>query len=318
MLHVTLLGTSGMMPLKNRWLSSCLLNTNGHSVLVDCGEGTQIAMKCAGVRFKPIDIICITHFHADHISGLPGFLLTLCSEGRTEPVTIIGPAGLSRVVRALCMIAPNLTYELRCVEYSPNEDQSLCTDSLRITPFPVRHGVPCLGYRFDMDRAGKFDPELASRNNVPLKLWSTLQKKGATEYEGKLYTPDMVMGPPRKGLRVTYTTDTRPTDSIVQNAADSDLFICEGMFSEPDKLARALETKHMIFQEAALLAKRANVRRLWLTHYSPSLAVPEEGLSAATEIYPAAECGYDGKTIDLQFDSGAGEPPVPISRGQNI
>lgn len=299
MLNVTLTGTSGMMPLKNRWLSSCLLNTNGHSVLVDCGEGTQIAMKCAGLRFKPVDVICITHFHADHISGLPGFLLTLCSEGRTEPVTVIGPAGLARVVRALCTIAPNLTYELRCVEYNGFAFQ---TDELKITPFPVRHGVPCLGYRFDMDRAGKFDPERAKQNNVPMKIWSTLQKKGAAEFEGRLYTPDMVMGPPRKGLRVTYTTDTRPTDSIAENAQGADLFICEGMFSDPEKLPRAVETKHMIFSEAAAIAKKAGVRRLWLTHYSPSLSEPEEGLSAATDIFPDAECGFDGKTIDLIFD----------------
>ncbi|MBQ9460359.1 MAG: ribonuclease Z [Clostridia bacterium] len=299
MLNVTLTGTSGMMPLKNRWLSSCLLNTNGHSVLVDCGEGTQIAMKCAGLRFKPVDVICITHFHADHISGLPGFLLTLCSEGRTEPVTVIGPAGLARVVRALCTIAPNLTYELRCVEYN---GFAFRTDELKITPFPVRHGVPCLGYRFDMDRAGKFDPERAKQNNVPMKIWSTLQKKGAAEFEGRLYTPDMVMGPPRKGLRVTYTTDTRPTDSIAENAQGADLFICEGMFSDPEKLPRAVETKHMIFSEAAAIAKKAGVRRLWLTHYSPSLSEPEEGLSAATDIFPDAECGFDGKTIDLLFD----------------
>ena len=166
MLNVTLIGTSGMMPLKNRWLSSCLLNTNGHSVLIDCGEGTQIAMKCAGQRFKPVDVICITHFHADHISGLPGFLLTLCSEGRTEPVTIVGPAGLSRVVKALCMIAPNLTYEVRCEEYTGGQF-SLQADALKITPFPVKHGIPCLGYRFDMERVGKFDPEKAAKNNVP-------------------------------------------------------------------------------------------------------------------------------------------------------
>ena len=299
MLNVTLIGTSGMMPLKNRWLSSCLLNTNGHSVLIDCGEGTQIAMKCAGQRFKPVDVICITHFHADHISGLPGFLLTLCSEGRTEPVTIVGPAGLSRVVKALCMIAPNLTYEVRCEEYTGGQF-SLQADALKITPFPVKHGIPCLGYRFDMERVGKFDPEKAAKNNVPMKLWSTLQKKGTVEYEGRLYTPDMVLGPDRKGLRVTYVTDTRPTDTIVENADEADLFICEGMFSDPDKLSRAVETRHMIFSEAALRAKKANVRRLWLTHYSPSLPEPEEGISAASDIFPFTECGFDGKTQILR------------------
>ncbi len=300
MWRVTLLGTGGTMPLKNRWLSSCLLSYNGHSILIDCGEGTQIAMKWAEQKCKPIDMICITHFHADHISGLPGFLLTLGNEGRTEPIMIIGPAGVERFVKALSLIAPNLPFEIVCREIT-TDDMCLLSASIMIKPFRVRHGIPCLGYSFTLPRAGQFDREKALRNQVPMKVWSKLQHEGKAELDGQHYTADMVLGLPRKGLKITFTTDTRPTENIVRFAQDSDLFICEGMFGEEDKLDRALQTYHMLYSEAANLAVRANVQRLWLTHFSPSMPEPEQYLSKATAIFPSTECGFDGKYIELTY-----------------
>lgn len=301
MIRVTLLGTGGTMPLKNRWLSSCLLSVFGHSVLIDCGEGTQIALKWAGQKSKPIDVICFTHFHADHISGLPGFLLTMSNEGRTEPLTMIGPVGLETIVRALCLIAPNLTFDIRFIEI-PSDGTVIQSEPLTITPFRVRHGVPCLGYCFELKRVGKFDKEKALKNEVPLKVWSKLQHQDSVTYNDVVYTSDMVLGAPRKGLKVTYTTDTRPVKNIAVHAAGSDLLICEGMFAEEDKLERAIETGHMLFSEAAGIASQAQVKKLWLTHYSPSLEYPEEGLSFASAVFPQTECGFDGKTEDLLFE----------------
>ena len=289
------------MPLKNRWLSSCLLSVFGHSVLIDCGEGTQIALKWAGQKSKPIDVICFTHFHADHISGLPGFLLTMSNEGRTEPLTMIGPVGLETIVRALCLIAPNLTFDIRFIEI-PSDGTVIQSEPLTITPFRVRHGVPCLGYCFELKRVGKFDKEKALKNEVPLKVWSKLQHQDSVTYNGVVYTSDMVLGASRKGLKVTYTTDTRPVKNIAVHAAGSDLLICEGMFAEEDKLERAIETGHMLFSEAAGIASQAQVKKLWLTHYSPSLEYPEEGLSFASAVFPQTECGFDGKTEDLLFE----------------
>ena len=289
------------MPLKNRWLSSCLLSVFGHSVLIDCGEGTQIALKWAGQKSKPIDVICFTHFHADHISGLPGFLLTMSNEGRTEPLTMIGPVGLETIVRALCLIAPNLTFDIRFLEI-PSDGTVIQSEPLTITPFRVRHGVPCLGYCFELKRVGKFDKEKALKNEVPLKVWSKLQHQDSVIYNDVVYTSDMVLGAPRKGLKVTYTTDTRPVKNIAVHAAGSDLLICEGMFAEEDKLERAIETGHMLFSEAAGIASQAQVKKLWLTHYSPSLEYPEEGLSFASAVFPQTECGFDGKTEDLLFE----------------
>ena len=122
------------------------------------------------------------------------------------------------------------------------------------------------------------------------------------EYEGVTYTPDMVLGAPRKGLKVTYTTDTRPTRSIRENAKGSDLLICEGMYGDREMYPKALEHKHMMFEEAAQIAKEAGVDRLWLTHYSPSLPDPAESTEEARRIFPRTEAGFDGKHVLLRFE----------------
>ena len=148
----------------------------------------------------------------------------------------------------------------------------------------------------------RFDAVRAKEQGIPLRLWNPLQKGQTIEFEGKVYTPDMVLGPSRKGLKLTYTTDTRPTKSIAENAAGSDLFICEGMYGEPDKEQKAVEYKHMTFKEAARLAKEAQVKELWLTHYSPSLTRPEEFMDSVRNIFPNAWPGKDGKSVDLTFE----------------
>lgn len=300
MLDVCLLGTAGMMPLPDRWLTSLMLRYNGSSLLIDSGEGTQIAIKEAGLSFKPIDILCVTHFHADHISGLPGLLLTMGNADRTEPLTIIGPRGLTRVVEALRTIAPELPFEIICRELKePNEVIEM--NGYEIHAFRVQHKVICYGYSVEIHRAGKFSVERAKEQDVPMKLWSRLQKGETIEQDGITYTPQMVLGAPRKGLKVTYCTDTRPLDSIVAAAKDSDLFICEGMYAEKEKLAKAKQYKHMTFYEAADMAKRANVQELWLTHFSPSLVRPQEYLPEVQKIFPNAHLGKDGKSVELVF-----------------
>ena len=301
MLDVCLLGSGGMMPLPYRWLTALMLRYNGSSVLIDCGEGTQIAIEEKGWSFKPIDVICFTHYHGDHISGLPGLLLTMGNADRQEPLTLIGPKGLERVVTALRVIAPELPFEIRYKEiHGPEETFEM--DGYRLKAFRVNHNVLCYGYTIEIDRAGRFDATRAKKQGIPLKLWNPLQKGQTMEFEGKIYTPDMVLGPARRGLKLTYTTDTRPTKSIVENAAGSDLFICEGMYGEPDKEKKAVEYKHMTFKEAGRLAKEAEVKELWLTHYSPSLTRPEEFMDSVRNIFPNAWPGKDGKSVDLTFE----------------
>ena len=301
MFDICLLGTGGMMPLPRRFLTSLMCRYNGSIILIDCGEGTQVAIKQKGWSFKPIDVICFTHYHADHISGLPGLLLTLGNAERTKPLTMIGPKGLTRVVNSLRTIAPELPFDIEFIELTENY-QTIQFEEYRINAFKVKHNVTCYGYSIEIDRIGKFNAEKAKELNIPIQNWSILQKGEEVVVEGVKYTPDMVMGAPRKGLKVTYSTDTRPVDSIVEAAKNADLFICEGMYGEPDKDVKAREYKHMTFREAAMIAKEANPKEMWLTHYSPSLIKPALYLDTVTEIFPNAKAGKDGMSVDLVFD----------------
>lgn len=301
MIDVCLLGTGGMMPLPQRALTSLMLRYNGSSILIDCGEGTQIAVKKCGWSFKPIDVICFTHFHADHISGLPGLLLTLGNAERTEPLLLIGPKRLEKVVTALRTIAPELPFPIVFHELQETEED-IFVHELKIHAFRVNHNVTCYGYSIELNRAGKFDIEKAKNNQVPMPCWSPLQKQDAFEYEGVLYTQDMVLGPERKGLKLTYCTDTRPTESIVSNAQGSDLFICEGMYGEDGKEEKAKEYKHMTMYEAATLAKQAEVKELWLTHYSPSLVYPNQFEAKVQGIFKNTVISRDGRTCELKFE----------------
>ena len=301
MLELCLLGCGGMMPLPYRKLTSLMARYNGSSILIDCGEGTQVGIKEKGWSFKPIDVICFTHYHADHISGLPGLLLTLGNAQRTSPLLMIGPKGLERVVNSLRVIAPDLPFPIEFRELK-EKSETIEMDGYRIRAFRVNHNVLCYGYTIEIDRAGKFDVQRAKDNQVEMKYWSRLQKGEMIELPDRTLTGDLVMGPPRKGIKCTYTTDTRPTASIVEHAADSDLFICEGMYGEPEKQQKAVEYKHMTFYEAAELARKAQVKQMWLTHYSPSLVRPEEYLSKVQEIFPETSVGQDGKSITLAFE----------------
>jgi len=301
MLDVCLLGTGGTMPMKNRWLSSAIFRYNGHCILLDCGEGTQIALKSAGFTFKPIDVICITHFHADHISGLPGMLLSMGNEGRTDPVLIIGPKGCRKVVSSLRIIAPGLPFEVEIAEIENNEE-TYYFEGFNISAFKVKHAVDCYGYRIDISRRGKFDVEKAKDNNVPLKVWGMLQREDSVVFDGKKYTSDMVLGEARKGIKVVFCTDTRPCESIAENACDADLLILEGMFGSSEKDDRAKEAMHMTFAEAAKIAKESDAKQLWLTHYSPSMPEPEEFLEEAVKVFPKTTLGYDSMSTTLRFE----------------
>jgi ribonuclease Z len=208
---------------------------------------------------------------------------------------------LERIVGALRTIAPELPFEIKCIEMT-EADEYFEINGYHIHGFKVKHNVPCYGYSFEIKRAGKFSVERANENGIPMKLWNPLQKGQTIEVDGVTYTPDMVLGPARKGLKVTYCTDSRPTESIVAAAQNSDLFICEGMYAEKEKLAKAKQYKHMTFYEAADMAKQANVTEMWLTHFSPSLVRAEDYMPAVKDIFSNAHLGKDGKSVELVFE----------------
>ncbi len=301
MLDVCLLGTGGMMPLPNRYLTSLMTRYNGSSLLIDCGEGTQVSIRMKGWSVHSIDTICFTHFHGDHISGLPGLLLSMGNSDRTEPVTLIGPRGLEKIVDNLRVIAPELPFELKFIELEENV-QTISINGYKLTAYKVNHNVICYGYTIDIERKGKFMLDKALEMNIPQRYWSKLQN-GEVIVEGELeYTPGMVLGEPRKGIKLVYCTDTRPTKEIVNQAKNADLFICEGMYGEPDKLEKAKEHKHMTFYEAATIAKEAQVQQLWLTHYSPSLAKPDLYKEEVRKVFPDTVITKDRRSVELDFE----------------
>jgi len=294
-LDVALVGTGGTMPLPNRWLSSVLLRYGRHLVLFDCGEGTQISLRRLGWGLKDIDLILISHVHGDHITGLPGLLLTQANSGRTEPVQLVGPPGFGAVVAGLLVVAPHLPFEVRCRELAAVDSMDL--DDLRVTCVAAEHHVACLAYRVAVPRAARFLPERARSLGVAVQDWKRLQR-------GEVVSgvePSQVLGPPRRGLSVGLVTDTRPTDPIAALVSEVDLLVCEGTFGSDDDQPRAVERTHMTFREAATLAKRAGARQLVLTHFSPSVVEPESFVENAREVFAESVVGRDHLTLSLRF-----------------
>ena len=280
------------------------------NILIDCGEGTQLALRNANESSKDIDIICITHFHGDHVAGLSGMLLLMGNQGKTSPLTIIGPRGLTKVVTGLRVIAPVLPFEVKLVEMNGEEEREFklnkltihTFNELSIKAFKVKHKVECYGYTINLARLRRFDVEKANFLGLEKKYWSRLQHGETLIINGLEYTPDMVLAEARKGLKITYCTDTRPCNSLVNNAVDSDLFICEAMYGDNDKKEDAVEKKHMLMSEAAKTAKLACVKELWLTHYSPSMVNPKEYKEETLKLFKNTVFPKDGQYKILKFE----------------
>ena len=304
MIDLILLGCGGNMPMPNRFLSSLFINFKGRKILIDCGEGTQISMRMKNCGFKTIDLICITHLHGDHIIGLIGLLSTIGNSSRTEDLTIIGPKGITQAINAIRVLVEYLPYKLIIIE-NPTGPLSFNNEYLKeleISTLNLDHSTECLGYSLYFKRKAKFNVEKASKNNVPKILWQNLQEDKSILYNDIEYYPDMVLGDDRKGIKLSFITDTRPIDSIPEFIKNSDLFICESMYGDDMDLSKAIKNKHMTFRESATLAKLGNVKRLLLTHFSPSLENPNLYLENATTVFKNTIIGQDRLEINLNFE----------------
>jgi ribonuclease Z len=300
MIDAVLLGTGGMLPLPNRWLSALVIRVNGHLTLFDCGEGTQIAWRESGWGFRRLAAICISHTHADHVAGLPGLLHAVANAGRTEPIRVFGPAGTADVVSALRTIAPILPYEVLLTDLRGGEHFTL-PGGLVGSCEPGDHALPVLAYRAELVRSRAFLPERARALKIPIELWKRLQGGEHVSWTGGTATPDAVLGPPRSGISIAYVTDTRPVAELSRFLEDVDLLVCEGTYGSDEDLAKAVRNRHMTFREAATFAKEANARRLWITHFSPALEDPDAFVANAMEEFPNALIGRDGLSIALPF-----------------
>lgn len=299
MLDVCLLGTGGMTPLPRRFLSSMIVRFQGRLILVDCGEGTQISLKAAGWGFKEISTIFLTHLHADHVAGLPGLLLSIGNAGRTDWLVLYGPAELGRVVQGVRAIAPYLPFPLEWRELGSGERVDL--SGLEVSTLELDHGMPCLGYTMYVPRGRRFNPQRAAELGIPVQIWSRLQAGETVESNGRVISPEEVLGEDRPGLKLAYATDTRPVPDLPAFVSKADLLVLEGMYGDPEDLPKAVEKGHMTFTEAAEIARAADVRELWLTHYSPSLTDPEAWLEEATRIFPNTRAAYDRISTQLVF-----------------
>ena len=297
MLTATLLGCGGTRPLPDRALASLALTVAGRSLLIDCGEGTQTAARRWGVSLYKVDAILLTHYHGDHIFGLPGLWQTIAALGRTEPVLMAGPPGLTALVQAFLAVAGPLPFALHLAEDAPHAGP-LPVLGGTVTAFPLEHRAPCCGYAFTLPRAGRFDPDRARALGIPVRLWRELQAGRAAEG----FSPDQVLGPARRGLRVVYATDTGPCDALSEAAREADLLCMDSTYPTADFTDKARLYGHSTCPEVGRLAAEAGVRRLWLTHYSAAVTDTGPGLAAARQFFAGAEAGFDGKTLTLPFD----------------
>lgn len=305
-LEVFVLGTGGMMPLPHRFLTSVLVRRDGDLLLFDCGEGTQVALRSLNLRWKKISSIFISHTHADHVTGLPGILMLSSQVDRDEPLYIYGPPKIkdyiesSKKVLEMYINYPIIVKEIE----DPTVASTIVTnENYSITTIPLDHTKPCVGYVLqEHNRPGEFFPKKAIELGVPVgPLFSRLQKgEDITLEDGRVVTPSDVMGPPRKGRKFGFITDTKYHQEYSLFVKESDLLICEGMFTKEMEEDAAIK-KHMSASQAAKIGKAAGVKKLGLIHYSPRYTNRELKLlqKEAAEIYAPSFLCRDGMEIHI-------------------
>jgi ribonuclease Z len=300
-IDLLLLGNGSMQPLPDRWLSSLLIRCGSELVLFDCGEGTQIVYRKFSWGFRRLSTICLSHFHADHVAGLPGILFCLANAGRTEPVTVYGPQGTLKIVEGLCVICPYLPFRLIVHELSEGDHVALPGGMQGSVVEGMHRNVPVLSWRFDLARQPRFDREAAEALGLPVALWGRLQTGETVVWDDRVIEPSQVTGPPRTGIAFGVITDTRPLPVFARQMADVDLLVCESTYLDHADLEKAEDFAHMTMQEACGIARDAGAKRLLLTHFSAAYENPLDYAALARDLFPTAEIGTSGWTTTLSF-----------------
>jgi len=288
------------MPTAQRAPAALLVRRGGDKLLFDCAEGTQRQLLRSSVGLVELEEIFLTHFHADHVLGLPGMLKTFALRGRDLPLTIHGPQGLVDLLRSLKRVVGKLSYEVKLVELAPGD--VLQRDGYRLATFGVAHGVSALGWSvIEATRPGRFDVDEANALGVPNgPERSALQRGDAvTLADGRTIAPDVVVGPPRPGRKLVITGDTAPSPEIVEAAWSADVLVTEATFADEER-ERAVETLHQTATQAAELARQAEVGLLALTHLSNRYFGPEIA-GEARAIFPETVVPRDFDVIEVPF-----------------
>ena len=317
MIDVVLLGSGATMPTPRRGVSAAVLQCGGRSILFDCGEGTQTALRREKLSPVKIDLIALTHYHGDHIFGLPGLLQTMDCLKREDALTITGPEGLEEIMAPLLSLVGPLAYDIRLLTQTGPDGLAMRSlhrswpAGARLQRIPTEHRVPSQGYSFRLSRPAAFLPDKARAFGIPVPLWKQILAEDPTvpiqvngkalEAEGRLVCGADVLGEVRKGLHVVFSGDTAVCDAMRRYARGADLLIHDATYGEDAQEEEAARWGHSTFRQAALLAKEAGVKCLWLTHFSQAMVSPEDSLMNARHVFENAVCGYDGLSIHLKY-----------------
>lgn len=318
MLELFQLGTGGTSPLANRALSSAAVRVDGKGYLFDVGEGTQKEISKSGLSFLDIDYILITHLHADHIGGLFGLLMAMkeACNGSNNPnkvVTIIGPYKIKSYVEHILSISYGIPFQVKCIELGMKDsDLSLKVGNIQINSCKAKHGVPCFAYNIEYSRKRKFNPEKAQENGIPVKFWKALNAGETIIFDGKKYDGNDFLGVERKGFKISYVADTRPTQELREFIKNSDIAIVEGMYRDDVDISKAKKNFHMTWREVSTLVNKNGIGEVILTHFSPSVIINESDKDYLKSLIPNGTVGYDGLYRDLNYESN-----VVVSKKEN-
>ena len=304
-LDIVFFGTAGSMPTADRAPTALLVRRGGDRMLFDCAEGTQRQMLRSSVGLLDLGEVFLTHYHADHYLGLPGMLKTFSLRGREAPMTIYGPVGLADLFGSLRRIFGRLTYPYELVEIRPGD--TLERGDYNITAFPVAHRVNAVGYVLDEDdRPGRFDVPTADALGVPPgpERGALQHGRSVTLADGRVVTPEEVLGEARPGRTIVIAGDTGPSDTVLEAARGADLLVHEATFLEDEK-ERARETAHSTAHEAAEVARAAEVEMLALTHLSNRYFGPEAAREARA-VFPRTVVPRDFDIIEVRFQERGG------------